>query len=455
MKVYISLTSIYDNQEELLATLRSIREQTIKPDKCYIYLSEAPYLLDKGFKDQQLNQKLAKYLKRHKDLFTVKWCENNGPYRKLLPLLKRKWNEDCLIITIDDDTIYAPTLVENYLRDYMTYQCCISYRGFTPKFTQSIKEMSYYKHDQLKPTYLYNFHTGKGGVVYHPSFFKKTKDLIFDKSIYRDCCETADDIWFNFMRIANGIACHVENKQYMKKDQTTTYSLYRNFNMKNDLNTLNIQKTINKLIELGHLREKNVTFDSDEYWEARYKNHGSSGDGSYGNKAEFKGKIITDFINQRQIETIIDYGVGDGNQLKYINTTNKHYIGLDVSSTAVNLCREKFKDDSSKIFQTIADFNFSKKADLAISLDVIFHLVDDSIYASYMEHLFEMSQKYVIIHSVDNDYNEAQHVKFRKFTPYIEQNFNQWKLIDLIPNGLWTGLPGQMAFYIYEKCLIN
>lgn len=450
MKIYISLTSIYDNQDELLLTLRSIRSQTVLPNRCYIYLSEGPYLLDKGFKDRQLKSDLSKYIQHHKDLFKIRWCENIGPYRKLIPLLKKKWNDDCLIITIDDDTIYSPTMIANYLEDYNTYHCCVSYRGFTPAFTLSLKEISYYKHDQLKPTYLYNFHTGKGGVVYHPSFFKKTKDIIFNRDIYRKCCETGDDIWFNFMRIANGVPCHVANKQYMKKDQTTTHSLYRNFNMKNDLNTINIQKTITELTKLGYLGDNYLTFDSTEYWETRYKNQGTSGDGSYGNKAEFKGKIINDFIHQKKIETIIDFGVGDGNQLKYIDIDNKHYLGLDVSSKAIDLCKEKFAKDESKTFRTLTGFDYSSRADLVLSLDVIFHLVDDGIYTQYMTHLFEMSNKYIIIHSVDMDFVEATHVKFRKFTPYVEQKFPQWKLVDIIQNCLWMGQAGQMAFYIYE-----
>jgi hypothetical protein len=218
-------------------------------------LSEAPYLLDKGFPKHVMSDELTTYLRRHKPLFKVKWCKNLGPYRKLLPLLKKKMGEDCLIITIDDDTEYVPTLVADYLKDYDTHHCCISYRGFTPKIETSLNDISYYVRDQLKQTYLYNFHTGKGGVVYHPTFFEKTKNLIFDEKIYQECCETADDIWFNFMRICGGIPCHIKNKNYMKRDQTTSLSLYRNFNMKDDLNTVNIHKTVTKLMSLQYLKD--------------------------------------------------------------------------------------------------------------------------------------------------------------------------------------------------------
>ena len=52
-------------------------------------------------------------------------------YRKLLPLLKDKWNEDCIIITIDDDTIYDTNLIENLVNDYHTNKCVIGNRGFS------------------------------------------------------------------------------------------------------------------------------------------------------------------------------------------------------------------------------------------------------------------------------------------------------------------------------------
>ena len=54
--IYISLTSIFQNQNILLKTLKSIKEQTLKPNKCIIYLSEEPYLLDEGFKDKIINK---------------------------------------------------------------------------------------------------------------------------------------------------------------------------------------------------------------------------------------------------------------------------------------------------------------------------------------------------------------------------------------------------------------
>ena len=125
---YISLTSIQQKQKELKKTLQSVLIQTLKVDKCYIYLSEEPYLLDKGFKDKKLDDNLRQFISSH-NIFEIRWTKNTGPYRKLLPLLKEKFNEDCIILTIDDDIEFDKNLVKNLVTDYNKHKCCINYRG--------------------------------------------------------------------------------------------------------------------------------------------------------------------------------------------------------------------------------------------------------------------------------------------------------------------------------------
>ena len=56
-------------------------------------------------------------------------------------------------------------------------------------------------------------------------------------------------------------------------------------------------------------------FNSSKYWEDRYKNGGNSGAGSYNTLAKFKASVINHFIENNKIQSLIDYGVGDGNQL--------------------------------------------------------------------------------------------------------------------------------------------
>jgi hypothetical protein len=243
--IYISLTSIFQNQDILLKTCESLINQTQLPDNIFIYLSELPYLLDAGFKNKIItNKSLQTFLKKYSNLIIIKWVDNEGPYRKLLPLLKEKWTEDCIIITVDDDTIYDINLIKNMINDYKKYNCVINYRGFTPK-CKSLNYFNYHDRDTLINKHLYNFPTGKAGILYKPNFFHKTDNLIFNKNIYMNFCKSQDDVWFYLLRIKNNIFCYIDNKLYMSKDNTNgKCSLYENYNSKDDANTKVLLNTV-------------------------------------------------------------------------------------------------------------------------------------------------------------------------------------------------------------------
>jgi hypothetical protein len=159
-------------------------------------------------------------------------------------------------------------------------------------------------------------------------------------------------------------------------------------------------------------------FNSQEYWEKRYKTGGNSGSGSYNQLAEFKADIINNFTATNNISSIIDYGVGDGNQLLLINTENRQYTGIDVSPTIIEKCKKLFAEDTTKRFVLSSDVG-QLQAELVLSCDVIYHLIEDRVYTDYMNKLFQMSTKYVIIYSKNEDIKHAQHVQFRKFQQYI------------------------------------
>jgi len=250
LPVYISLTSIFKNQDMLLQTLQSIMKQTKLPDKIFLYLSEESYILDTGFKDKKITDSYLLKFINNNSIIDIKWVKNTGSYRKLLPLLKDKWDEDCIIITIDDDTIYNTHLIENLVNDYYKHKCVIGYRGFTPSFDK-FENFDYTKKGKLQKISLYNFLTGKGGILYKPEFFHKTKNLIFNEEIYLNICNKQDDLWFYIVRILNNINCYTDNKNYMIKDIRNA-GLFLNFNRLNNNNTIVFKHTIKKLKELDY-----------------------------------------------------------------------------------------------------------------------------------------------------------------------------------------------------------
>lgn len=193
---------------------------------------------------------------------------------------------------------------------------------------------------------------------------------------------------------------------------------------------------------------------SGEYWKERYRLGGNSGAGSYNNLAEFRGEIINRLIKRKSINSVIEFGCGDGNQLKYLKS--KSYLGFDISKEAIQLCENIFKNDDTKSFKLMDSYD-NEKAELTMSLDVIYHLIEEQSYHNYMITLFESSNQYVTIYSSNTDENKSSvvHVKHRKFTDWVEKNQKEFRLLEHIPNKYPPNANVKKTsfadFYIYEK----
>ncbi len=194
---------------------------------------------------------------------------------------------------------------------------------------------------------------------------------------------------------------------------------------------------------------------SELYWDQRYSSGGTSGAGSYGKLSEFKAEILNDFVRENGVVSIVEYGCGDGNQLK--SAAYPQYLGFDVSPAAIAMCKHMFDGDSTKQFRLIREYA-GETAELTLSLDVIYHLVEDDLFESYLRRLFESATRFVIVYSSNTDEpldSEATHVRHRKFTSWIETNAPEWTLAQHVPNNFpYEGdqREGSFAdFYIYRR----
>lgn len=204
------------------------------------------------------------------------------------------------------------------------------------------------------------------------------------------------------------------------------------------LDQLNLQKDLITGLneEMKSQNAKMTAINSKVYWEERYKSGGTSGAGSYNKLAEFKASVINKFVVENDIKTVIELGCGDGNQLTYM--TYPHYVGVDVSSSIIQSNIIKFKNDPTKCFYMTEDRlkYINQNYDLAISLDVIFHLLEKDVYEQYMDDLFSLSTRFVIIYSSNYEaYTPWPEFRHRNFMSYIQDNkMDEWKLHSYIPN---------------------
>jgi len=194
--------------------------------------------------------------------------------------------------------------------------------------------------------------------------------------------------------------------------------------------------------------------NSSHYWEQRYRVGEGSGIGSYAKYAEYKAEVLNRFFADHDIRKVADFGCGDGNQLKSLACAE--YLGLDVSPSAVEQCRALYRRDGTKTFLVSSGPEAIAKVrefgpELTMSLDVIYHLVEDETYERYLTNLFEVSSRYVVIYStnVDKRYDFPHQID-RKFTDYIAKHIRGWRPLQVLANP-HKGADTQSDFYIYEK----
>ncbi len=198
-----------------------------------------------------------------------------------------------------------------------------------------------------------------------------------------------------------------------------------------------------------------MVFDSAEYWRKRYESGGNSGAGSYGVLAEFKSRVLNHFVAVNKIESAVEYGSGDGNQLSLLEISK--YLGIDLSAEVIKNLRHKFSDDSTKTFMEYDPDCFVAddvvRADIALSMDVILHLTEDRRYEKYMRNLVKSSKKFIGIFNTATESQldqMAQHNRYRDHRVWMNlyaPEFSEVK-VDLTPVDL--GYPATTGFYFYQ-----
>jgi hypothetical protein len=192
--------------------------------------------------------------------------------------------------------------------------------------------------------------------------------------------------------------------------------------------------------------------DSLSYWSSRYAARGTSGVGSYDAQARYKAEYLNHFVRENAIASVIEFGCGDGNQLGLADYPR--YIGIDVAGRAIRRCIDSFGDDPTKSFMAYDSHAFADRArflhaDLALSLDVVFHLVEDDVYEAYMHALFNAADRFVVIYARDRDESPAlkRHVRWREFTPWVEANATGWALARVEP----TPVAEYQNFHVFTR----
>jgi hypothetical protein len=196
-------------------------------------------------------------------------------------------------------------------------------------------------------------------------------------------------------------------------------------------------------------------FSSADYWENRYRTGRNSGAGSYNRLADFKADTLNSFVERNSIQTVIEFGSGDGSQLRLAHYPN--YIGVDVSRTAIEATRILYADDLTKRFIHSNELSAGMSAELVLSLDVIYHLVENEVFESYMARLFDSAERFVIVYSSNEERSsDSVHVRHRRFTDWVFENRPDFTQVDFLENPYPEDTRDQdntsfADFYVFER----
>jgi hypothetical protein len=178
----------------------------------------------------------------------------------------------------------------------------------------------------------------------------------------------------------------------------------------------------------------------------RYMQGVGSGVGSQGIMADWKAEIVNGFIEEHGITDMIEFGCGDGEVLSRIQCES--VLGLDISEIAIKMCQRRFHDDKRYSFALYHPDNLPDvSAELVLSMDVLFHLVDDFTYHRYMHHMFnELARDWVIIYAKNSEQESglASHMMYRVFTDDVPP---EWTLHRHIPQKYYQ----PSDFYIFKR----
>jgi hypothetical protein len=190
-QLIVSLTSYPPRFAKLHLTVKTLLNQSIRPDKILLWVAESDF--------QYLPAEIL-LLSKHYDDFLIKCCRELRSFKKLIPSLNL-YPESFLVIA-DDDAYYPYDWLEQLVSNYTGKNQVIAHRVHKVAYTQSsILPYREWTKNIVGTIDDVLMATGVGGVLYPPGCFDKT---VLDEKLFMELCPTTDDIWFFWMSRING-----------------------------------------------------------------------------------------------------------------------------------------------------------------------------------------------------------------------------------------------------------
>lgn len=190
--VIVSVTSYPKRFHALPFCVKSLLLQTVLPDRIIVYLGSDSL-------EAEIPQELLDYQRYGVEIVIDKSMDLK-PHKKYYYAMQQFPNAK--IITVDDDLVYPPDMIETLLKASEQYPDEVCARR--------VHKMTFDQAGNIKPYILWKkqykakkpsrslLATGGGGVLYPPHAFDRKA---FDTNAFTGSCLEADDIWLKCMEI--------------------------------------------------------------------------------------------------------------------------------------------------------------------------------------------------------------------------------------------------------------
>lgn len=244
--IVLSMTSYPQRFESIHLTIKSLMLQTMKPDKFIVWLDD--YVTRDQYTEEMIHLEKygIEYKPRYGDL---------KPHKKYIYAMQEY--PESLIITVDDDLIYAKDLIESLVKTHRKYPkevCARRVHRITRNAKGNIASYNEWEGEcMLKKTPAHDlFATGVGGVLYPPHC---VSDRTFDMDLIMKLSLHQDDIWLKFMEWMAGTKVvwapsRIPVPQEIKESQGVNLRSENVGRSQNDVCFLNVAKYFEKELDI-------------------------------------------------------------------------------------------------------------------------------------------------------------------------------------------------------------
>lgn len=200
--IVVSMTTYGKKIYDIYLVVESIMQQTMKPQKIVLWLS------NEHFNEDNIPLILKKQCKRGLE---IRFCKDIGPHTKLIPALENYFEYH--IITVDDDMLYPIDMIERFSTAYKAdphkiyfnkgHKIILDKNG---KILPYLKWCKSYKVDESSLTSL---PLGVYGVFYSTGSLSKE---VLNEEVFSSICPKADDVWFKAMSLLKETECKLVDK---------------------------------------------------------------------------------------------------------------------------------------------------------------------------------------------------------------------------------------------------